>query len=99
VLTCSALAQQGVDRVWQVIAERHAQLHATGVLAESRRRQNLRWLWALVDDYLRLAVSTHPAVRAIADDLEQGVLAGTIPAATAARRILEALLERKIDER
>ncbi len=47
-------------------------------------------LWALVADQLQQAVHTHPAVRAIRDDLEREVLAGTMPAATAARRILEA---------
>jgi LAO/AO transport system kinase len=90
VLTCSALRQQGVDAVWEAVERRHARLAARGELAERRRRQNLRWLWALVEDHLRQAVHTHPAVGAIRDDLERDVLAGTTPAAAAARRILEA---------
>jgi LAO/AO transport system kinase len=59
-------------------------------LGERRRRQNLRWLWSLVEDQLRQAVHTHPAVRQIRDGLEREVLAGTTPAAAAARCILEA---------
>jgi LAO/AO transport system kinase len=90
VLTCSALQQEGVDAVWDAVERRHARLTASGELARRRRRQNLRWLWALVDDQLRQAVHTHPAVRAIQGDLERDVLAGTTPAAAAARRILEA---------
>src|SRR5262249_33213194 len=90
VLTCSALHRQGVDAVWGAVERRHAQRAASGELAERRRRQNLRWLWALVDDHLRQAVHTHPAVRAIRDDLEQEVLTGSTPAAAAARWILEA---------
>jgi LAO/AO transport system kinase len=90
VLTCSALRQEGVDAVWEAVEGRHARLVARGELAERRRRQSLRWLWTLIEDHLRLAVHTHPAVAAIRDDLEREVLAGATPAAAAARRILEA---------
>jgi LAO/AO transport system kinase len=90
VLTCSALQGVGVDAVWDAVERRHARLAAGGELAERRRRQNLRWLWALVQDRLRQAVRTHPGVCEIRDDLERAVLAGTVPAAAAARRILEA---------
>jgi LAO/AO transport system kinase len=90
VLTCSALHQQGVDAIWDAVQRRHAHLAASGELAERRRRQNLRWLWALVKDQLGQAVRTHRGVMAIRQDLEREVLAGTRPAADAARRILEA---------
>jgi LAO/AO transport system kinase len=89
VLTCSALNKEGVDAVWQAIEERQQRLGASGELAERRRRQNLRWLWTLVEDSLRQAVHTHPGVQGIRSVLEREVLAGTTPAAGAARRILE----------
>jgi LAO/AO transport system kinase len=90
VLTCSALYKEGVEAVWQAIEARQQRLGASGELARRRRRQNLHWLWALVEDALRNAVYTHPAVQRIRDGLEREVLAGTTPAAVAARRILEA---------
>jgi LAO/AO transport system kinase len=90
VLTCSALHQERVDAVWDAIERRHTQLATSGALGERRRRQNLRWLWDLVEDQLRHTLRTHPAVRAIEDSLERDVLAGTTPATAAARRILEA---------
>jgi LAO/AO transport system kinase len=90
VLTCSALHQEGVDSVWDAVERRQARLTANGELAGRRRRQNLRWLWTLVDDRLRRAVQSHSTVRAIRDDLEREVLAGTTPASAAARRVLEA---------
>jgi LAO/AO transport system kinase len=90
VLTCSALHGQGVDAVWEAVERRYARLAGSGALEERRRRQNLRWLWALVEDELRQAVHTHPAVGAIRDDLERQVRAGAVPAAAAARQILEA---------
>jgi LAO/AO transport system kinase len=90
VLTCSALEQRGVDAVWDAIERLHAQRAASGELAERRKRQNLRWLWALVEEDLRQALYDDPEVRAIREDLEHEVLAGTSPAVAAARRILEA---------
>jgi LAO/AO transport system kinase len=90
VLTCSALHGVDVDRVWAAVEQRHARQSSSGRLAERRRRQNLRWLWSLVEDQLRHALQTHPAVQAIRAELEREVLAGTTPAALAARRVLEA---------
>lgn len=90
VLTCSALCREGIEAVWDAVARRHARRAESGELAERRRRQSLRWLWALVEDRLREAVHNHPAVRQIREGLEQDVLAGTTPAAVAARRVLEA---------
>ncbi|MBV9123182.1 MAG: methylmalonyl Co-A mutase-associated GTPase MeaB [Planctomycetes bacterium] len=90
VLTCSALEQHGVDAVWEAVQRCHNHRAASGELTVRRQRQNLSWLWALVEDQLRQAVHTHPAVRAIREELERDVLAGIMPAAVAARRILEA---------
>jgi LAO/AO transport system kinase len=61
-----------------------------GVLAERRRRQNVRWLWTAVEELLRTRLAAHPAVRAIRDDLEEQASEGTIPIEAAARRLLEA---------
>jgi LAO/AO transport system kinase len=90
VLTCSALHRQGIDAVGEIIERRQQRLKTIGELAERRRRQNLRWMWSLVEDQLRQAVYTHPAVQTLRDDLERDVLAGALPAEAAARRILEA---------
>jgi LAO/AO transport system kinase len=90
VLTCSALHRQGVDAVWDAIERRYGRLAANGELGERRRAQNLRWMWALVEDQIRQAVHSHPAVQAIRGDLEQQVRGGTVSAAAAAWQILEA---------
>ncbi|MCO6455236.1 MAG: methylmalonyl Co-A mutase-associated GTPase MeaB [Pirellulaceae bacterium] len=90
VLTCSALHNQGVAEIWQVIERRQEALVERGELWQRRRRQELRWLWGQVEERLRQAVHTHPAVQAIQAALEQDVLAGRLPPEAAARRILEA---------
>jgi LAO/AO transport system kinase len=90
VMTCSALHQEGIEPIWEVIRETQSRLSASGELEERRRRQNLRWLWTLVEDQLRQALHTHLAVQGIRETLEREVLAGTTPAAAAARRLLAA---------
>jgi len=90
VFTCSALNDDGVDDVWQEVAQRHARLTATGTLAARRKQQNLHWLWAIVDGRIKQLIHSHPKVQSVRDDLEQQVLSGTLSAEAAARRILEA---------
>jgi LAO/AO transport system kinase len=90
VFTCSALHEEGIDRIWEALADRHARLIGNGELEELRRRQDLRWMWTLVEDQIRRAIHAHPAVRQVQGDLEREVLAGTLPATAASRRILEA---------
>src|SRR5947209_8874268 len=46
VRTCSALHGDGVAAVWDAVEGRHARLTTSGKLAERRRQQNLRGLWA-----------------------------------------------------
>ncbi len=90
ILTASALEQRGIGPIWDEIEARHARMNASGDLTARRRRQSLRWLWSIVEDRLRKAVHTHPAVKAIRDRLELEVLDGTLPPEAAARRVLEA---------
>ncbi len=88
VLTCSALHDQGVDKIWDAIEARHQRIQASGELAERRRRQRTRWLWNLIDDRLKQAIRESPEVSAIRPDLERSVAAGTIAPEAAARKIL-----------
>ncbi len=90
VLTCSALQHHGVDAVWAAIEQRHARMQTDGELAERRRHQGIRWLWAMIEDRLRQSIREHPQVLAIRDHLEAGVRSGTIPPEVAARQILDA---------
>lgn len=90
VATCSALYGTGIDTLWTAIIERHQSLIHSGRLFARRRRQNLLWLWEIVEDRLRQAVRKHPAVNALRDQVEKEVLEGGLPAEAGARRILEA---------
>ena len=92
VLTCSALRKNGVQEVWQAIEARYTTMKDSGELLTRRQGQRSDWLWTLIDDRLRRAVRSAPAVAAIREDLERDVVAGEIAPETAARRILQAFL-------
>lgn len=90
VLACSALQGRGIEQIWERIEQRQERMQQSGEQDERRRQQDVRWLWAIVDDQLREAVRRHPGVQGLRGDLERDVLAGVLPAESAARRILEA---------
>jgi LAO/AO transport system kinase len=90
VLTCSALNNVGVDKVWNAIEQRYTAMKSTSELTQRRRSQSVRWLWSTVDDRLQQAVRTHPTVHTLHAELEAKVLNGEITPEAAARQILVA---------
>ncbi len=90
VLTCSALHNQRVDKVWEALEQRYEEMKTSGRLELKHRRQRVRWLWSIIEDRLHHALRKHPGVSAIRASLEEEVLVGSMPPEVAARRILEA---------
>jgi LAO/AO transport system kinase len=90
VLTCSALTNAGLDTIWAQIELHRRKLEPTGEFAEKRRRQQVDWMWATVEDRLRTALRTAPAVRSLVPGLEADVRAGKLTPTLAADRILAA---------
>lgn len=89
VLTCSALQSEGVEQVWRALQRRYQQQRENGSLTKRRGRQNLRWLWTLIEQRLKLAIQNDANVCRIRNDLECDVVAGRIPSEAAARKIVE----------
>ncbi len=88
VLQLSALKAEGIDGFWAEI-ERFRQLQSTnGELVARRQRQAKAWMWERIDAGLKQRFRGHPAVRAVLDDTTRQVLAGQLPASTAARQLL-----------
>jgi LAO/AO transport system kinase len=90
VLTCSGATGLRVDEVWRAVTDHQDGLARTGELTERRRRQQVRWMWTMVNDRLRARLRDHPAVRALAPELERAVLDGELTPALGADRILDA---------
>jgi LAO/AO transport system kinase len=53
-------------------------MDATGELVQKRREQQVRWMWAMIDDRLRDDLRSSPEVMRCLEDLEADVRAGTI---------------------
>ncbi|MFC5183776.1 methylmalonyl Co-A mutase-associated GTPase MeaB [Actinomadura harenae] len=90
VLTCSAIENVDLDKVWDALVAHQDRLAATGELERRRRAQRVRWTWAMVQDRLLTELHAHPAVRDLAPKLDAEVAAGTLTPALAAERILAA---------
>ena len=90
VVTSSAVTGAGLDEIHDMIVEHRQLMDGNGQLEATRRGQALLWMWSLVDQGVRAAVHEHPEVKRRIEDLERGVVDGTISATAAAEEILEA---------
>lgn len=90
VLSCSARESAGLDTVWERLEQHRTLLDGAGRLAAKRRDQQVDWTWAMVRDELLGRLHGHPGVRALTPVVEEQLRAGTMTAAAAAQRLLDA---------
>ena len=87
VLTYSGLTGDGVDALWvQVVQHRAASLNA-GAFEGRRQRQQVRWMWTLLDDRLRDRIRSDARLRARVPAIEREVGEGRLDPALAASEI------------
>ncbi len=89
VLTCSALNNDGIDAVWQMLCDYRDAMRASGEFDERRRQQARQWMWALLHDSLKELFINDKNVAAILPQVEQAVLDGITTPGAACRRLLE----------
>lgn len=89
VLLASALANTGIDEVWQHIGAFKDHMAATGQLQDLRAGQSGAWMWAEIRDGLADVLKTDPALKKLTERLEADVRAGTCAPSFAARAILQ----------
>jgi LAO/AO transport system kinase len=87
VITVSGLANEGLDRLWALIVEHRRKLTASGEMAAKRSAQNVKWMWALVDDRLRTKMRSDAALRRRLPALEADVARGRVAPTLAAEEI------------
>jgi len=63
-LAASALADEGIEAVWDAVVAHREALTASGELARRRREQAVAWMWSLLEEGLRLELRRHPGVAA-----------------------------------
>lgn len=89
-LAASAQTGEGLPELWQTVERFLAHTRERGHFLQRRRDQERAWMRAMVEEQLRERFFAHPAVRGLLPDLENAVTGGTLPAATAATRLLAA---------
>ncbi|MCZ4079774.1 methylmalonyl Co-A mutase-associated GTPase MeaB [Rhodococcus sp. H36-A4] len=89
VLTISAIEGTGLDEFWNTVLRHQQVLTDAGEFAEKRRRQQVDWMWTMVNDQMLRRIAQNPAVKAIRVGVEERVRDGSLTAALAAQELLD----------
>ncbi len=89
VIQLSALKSQGVDSFWEAVSEFRQLQQANGKWTMRRQQQATAWMWERIDAGLKQRFREHPKVRERLGETTARVLAGELPASTAARALLD----------
>jgi LAO/AO transport system kinase len=54
VLTCSGLTMEGIPEIWGTVMAHRKKMIETEALQINRKKQNIEWMWALVEEQLKL---------------------------------------------
>jgi LAO/AO transport system kinase len=91
VITYSALTGNGIPELWARVVEHRERLTASGEWAARRREQQVKWLWAMLEERMFARLRSDPALKSKLPRIEAQVAAGTL-APTAAVEEIAALL-------
>ena len=91
VVTYSALTGDGVAELWTQVLLHNERLGGTGELAATRRQQQVKWLWSMLEDRVFSRLRTDAALRAKLPQLEAAVADGTLSPTLAVDEIAAAL--------
>ncbi len=92
VVTYSALTGDGIDALWEKVLAHRTAMNASGDFEARRREQQVKWMWAMLEDRLKARLRSDPAVRAKVKQTEAAVADGRMTPAVAADTVA-ALLE------
>lgn len=93
VMTYSALTGDGIIELWQKILAHRDAMTASGEFAARRREQQVKWMWAILEDQLKAGLRSDASIRAQVRQIEVAVAEGrTTPSMAAAdlMRLLQA---------
>ncbi len=91
VVTYSAKTGTGIAALWDKILDHRKKMTLSGEIAQRRCEQQVKWMWAMFDERLRLRLATDPVLKAKLPQLEASVSAGSLSPALAVDEIVEAL--------
>ena len=91
VITCSALNGDGIADLWTHILDHRQRLTASGELAARRGEQQVKWMWAMLEERLFAPLRSDRALQAELPRIEADVAAGRLAPAAAVAKIAEML--------
>jgi LAO/AO transport system kinase len=91
VVTYSALTGDGIAQLWSQVLAHRQQLSASGEFAARRREQQVKWMWAMLEDRFHVRLKTDARLKARLPVIEKAVAAGTLSPALAVDEITAAL--------
>jgi len=91
VVTYSALTGEGIAQLWAKVTEHRARMSETGELAARRREQQIKWMWAMLEERIAARLRSDPALRAKLPRLEAAVAEGRMSASMAVEELAAAL--------
>jgi LAO/AO transport system kinase len=91
VATYSALTGDGIPELWAQVLDHRERLSAAGELAARRREQQVKWMWAMLEERVFARLRTDASLRAKLPQIETAVAEGRLSAALAADEVAKAL--------
>ncbi|MFD2206931.1 methylmalonyl Co-A mutase-associated GTPase MeaB [Kiloniella antarctica] len=89
VRKCSALHDEGIQEIWDVIKEFRTKLWASHEIQDKRVRQSVSWMWGEIRESLLVAFCDKPEIQSALNEMESEVTQGRLAPATAARKLLK----------
>ncbi|WP_342359072.1 methylmalonyl Co-A mutase-associated GTPase MeaB [Terrarubrum flagellatum] len=87
VMLISAANETGLDEMWAHVMDYRARMTASGDISRKRSAQEVRWMWALVEERLRAKLAHDPALKARIPAIERAVSKMELSAPMAADQI------------
>jgi LAO/AO transport system kinase len=90
-VTYSALTGDGIAKLWTTVLDHRERMTASGELAARRRAQQVKWMWAMLEDRVFGRLRSDPALKAKLPRIEAAVAEGRMSPAVAVDEIAAAL--------
>jgi LAO/AO transport system kinase len=87
VLTCSALTGDGIPLLWDAVCDHRERMIKSGDFAQRRREQQVKWMWAMLEERMFARLRSDPALKMKLPKLEAAVASGRMSAAVAVEEI------------
>lgn len=91
VVTYSALTGAGIDELWDNILDHRQRMTNSGEIDARRREQQVKWMWAMLEERVFARLKSNPALRAKLPRIEAAVAAGRMSPAIAVEEIASLL--------